>query len=98
MRDYHKEARQVIGFNVDIIPAMTKKEREYLDDYNARVEDKNPLNNPTSKENKRYFSLTMLSNANYFAKKSKSLWAFGKVKKNYQDTAQANYLAYLANK
>jgi hypothetical protein len=100
--NYNTEARKVTGFNTSVIPKVSREDREYLADYNRRSDDKDLLNNPTSKENKRYFRIVMLTNANRFATKAKytpSLFGIlRKMKLNYEDVAEANYLAYLANK
>jgi hypothetical protein len=78
---------------------MTEEEKEYLKDYHSRVDDTNIFNNPTAVENLKYFSHQMLENANHFKDIAESIEPktdiSKKMKKNFEDVAEANWLAYI---
>ena len=100
-RDYHKEARKVKRFDTSVIPELSSNQKAWLKDYNRRSDSKKFEDKPSAAENKKYFMTVMLQNANRFkflASMTPNVIGLRKVKKNYEDNAEANYNAYLALK
>lgn len=93
-----KNAKKVRGFDTSVIPSLNKTQKEYIADYQRRLKERNPATFPTHSDYLIYFKYIMLKNANRFKNKSNRIkyipW-LSKVRKNYEDMAEANYNKYL---
>lgn len=97
-KNYHSEARKVAGFDTSVITPISEDQKEYLKEYSKRLNDKDLSNNPKASENLKYFAHVMLSNANRFKHLAEVTEGEDdlsvKVRTNYEDVAEANWLAY----